>query len=33
VKVSKDIAAGAVLITALGAAILGVMIFLAYFHR
>lgn len=30
VKVSKDIAAGAVLITAIGAAALGVMIFLPY---
>jgi len=33
VKLSKDIAAGAVLITALGAAALGVMIFLPYLSR
>ncbi len=33
VKRSKDIAAGAVLITALGAAALGVMIFLPYLSR
>ncbi|HXC57429.1 MAG TPA: diacylglycerol kinase family protein [Rhizomicrobium sp.] len=30
VKLSKDIAAGAVLITALGAAVLGVLVFLPY---
>jgi diacylglycerol kinase (ATP) len=33
VKISKDIAAGAVLITAIGAAILGAMIFLPYLLR
>ena len=33
VKLSKDIAAGAVLITALGAAALGAMIFLPYLSR
>ena len=33
VKLSKDIAAGAVLITALGAAALGVMVFLPYLRR
>jgi diacylglycerol kinase (ATP) len=33
VKRSKDIAAGAVLITAIGAAILGAMIFLPYLRR
>ena len=33
VKISKDIAAGAVLITAIGAAVLGAMIFLPYLRR
>jgi diacylglycerol kinase (ATP) len=33
VKLSKDIAAGAVLLTALGAAILGAMIFLPYLQN
>ncbi len=33
VKTSKDIAAGAVLVTAIGAAVLGVMIFLPYLTR
>ncbi len=33
VKLSKDIAAGAVLITAIGALALGIMIFLPYFAR
>ncbi|MEI9990619.1 MAG: diacylglycerol kinase family protein [Rhizomicrobium sp.] len=33
VKVSKDIAAGAVLITAIGAVVLGLMIFLPYLVR
>jgi len=33
VKVSKDIAAGAVLITAIGAAVLGVLIFWPYLVR
>jgi len=33
VKVSKDIAAGAVLITAIGAAVLGAMIFVPYLVR
>ncbi|HEY0107064.1 MAG TPA: diacylglycerol kinase family protein [Rhizomicrobium sp.] len=32
-KMSKDIAAGAVLITAIGAAVLGLMIFLPYLTR
>jgi diacylglycerol kinase (ATP) len=33
VKISKDIAAGAVLITAIGAAVLGALIFLPYLRR
>ncbi|MEJ0027886.1 MAG: diacylglycerol kinase family protein [Rhizomicrobium sp.] len=33
VKISKDIAAGAVLITAIGAVVLGLMIFLPYLVR
>ena len=33
VKISKDIAAGAVLLTAIGAVVLGVLIFLPYLRR